>query len=80
MKRRIMIIWTALFRWIGKLYSSVRALLHVLFLQDAIVLKLVTDLLRIDSLPYWIGFARKRYAKRKFHDRKGALFTGNPGS
>jgi hypothetical protein len=80
MKRTVKIVFTAFFRWIGKLYLSLRTWVHVLFLQSALVLKLVTDLLVIDSSPYCIGFAQKRVAKRKFHNRKGALFTRNPDS
>lgn len=80
MKRTVKIVMTVFFRWIGKLYSSLRTLVHVLFMYRALVLKVVKDLLEIDSIPYRIGFAQKRVAKRRFHNRKGALFTANPDS
>lgn len=78
MKRTVKIVLTAFFRWIGKLYSSLRTLVHVLFMYRALVLKVVKDLLEIDSLPYWIGFAQKRVAKRRFHGCKDALFPARP--
>lgn len=80
MKRTVKIVLTDFFRWLGKLYSSLRTWVHVLFLQRTLVLKVVNDLLVIDTLPNRIGFAQKRVAKRRFHDRKGALFTENPDS
>jgi hypothetical protein len=80
MKRTVKIVLTAFVRWIGKLYLSLRTWVHVLCLQDALVCKLVKDLLRIDSLPYRIGFAQKRVTMRRFHGCKGALFPKYPDS
>ncbi|GEM_PF-4626094 len=76
----ILNVMTVLFRWIGKLYSSLRMWVHVLFLQSALVCKLVKDLLKLDALPVRIGLAQKRVANRRWHNRKGALFTAVPDS
>jgi hypothetical protein len=78
MKRTVKIVLTDFFRWIGRLYSSLRMWVHVLFLQSALVCKLVKDLLQLDALPHRIGFAQKRVVNRRWHNRKGALFTAVP--
>lgn len=75
---RILNIMTALFRWIGKLYSSLRTQVHLLFLPKALVCKLVIAPLKLDTLPHWIAFAQKSVVHRRSHNRKGALFTEIP--
>lgn len=75
---RILNIMTALFRWIGKLYSSLRAQVHLLFLPKALVCKLVKEPLTLDTLLHRIAFAQKRVVYRRSHNRKGALFQKYP--
>lgn len=71
----ILNMMTALFRWIGKLYSSLRTQVHLLFMPKALVCRLVKDPLLLDTLPHRIAFAQKRVVQRRSHNRKGALFT-----
>lgn len=77
---RILNMMTALFRWIGKLYTSLRTQVHLLFMPKALVCRLVKDPLLLDSLPRRIAFAQKRVVQRRSHNRKGALFTEILGS
>lgn len=69
---------TALFRRIGKLYSSLRTQVQLLFMPKGLVCRLVNDLLQLDTLPHRIAFAQKRVVQRSSHSRKGALFTEFP--
>jgi len=69
---------TALFRWIGKLYSCLRTQVHLLFMPKGLVCRLVKDKLQLDTLPHRIAFAQKRVVQRRSHNRKGALFTEIP--
>ncbi len=68
----------ALFRCIGKLYSSLRTQVHLLSMFKALVCRLVKDKLQLDTLPHRIAFAQKRVVQRTLHNRKGALFTEIP--
>lgn len=69
---------TALFRCIGKLYSSLGTQVHRLFMPKGLVCRLVEDPLQLDTLPHRIAFAQKRVVQRMLHNRKGALFTEIP--
>ncbi|MDR2271651.1 MAG: hypothetical protein LBF27_12165 [Sphingobacterium sp.] len=69
---------TALFRWIGKLYPSLRTQVHLLFMPMALVCKQVKDPLELDILPDRIAFAQKRVVHRRSHNCKGALFPKYP--
>ena len=69
---------TALFRCIGKLYSSLRTQVQLLSMPKGLVCRLVKDLLQLDTLPHRIAFAQKRIVQRTLHNRKGALFTEIP--
>lgn len=75
---RILNIMTALFRWIGKLYSPLRTQVHLLFMPKALVCKLVIAPLKLYTLPHRIAFAQKRVVYRRSHNRKGALFPKYP--
>ncbi len=74
----ILNIMTALFRWIGKQYSSLRMQVHLLFMPKGLVYRSVQDALELDALPHRIAFAQKRVVQRRSHNRKGALFTEIP--
>ncbi len=69
---------TALFRCIGKLYSSLRTQVHLLSMLKCLVCRLVKDPFQLDTLPHRIAFAQKRVVQRRSHNRKGALFTEIP--
>ncbi len=69
---------TALFRWIGKLYSSLRTQVHLLSMPKALVSRLVKDPFQLDTLPHRIAFPQKRVVQRRSHNRKGAVFTEIP--
>ncbi len=77
-KHHILNRMTALFRWIGKLYSSLRTQMHLLSMPKALVIRLVKDPFQLDTLPHRIAFAQKRVVQRTLHNRKGALFTELP--
>ncbi len=68
----------AIFRCIGKLYSSLRTQVHLLSMPKGLVCRLVKDKLQLDTLPHRIAFAQKRVVQRTLHNRKGALFTEIP--
>ena len=69
---------TTLFRWIGKLYSSLRTQVYLLFMPKGLVCRLVKDKLQLDTLPHRIAFVQKRVVQRTLHNRKGAVFTEIP--
>lgn len=74
----ILNIMTALFRCIGKLYSSLRTQVYLLIMPKSLVCRLVKDPFQLDTLPHRIVFAQKRVVQRTLHNRKGALFTEIP--
>ncbi|MGJ1483209.1 hypothetical protein [Sphingobacterium multivorum] len=74
----ILNIMTALFRCIGKLYSSLRTQVYPLIMPKSLVCRLVKDKLQLDTLPHRIAFAQKGVVQRRSRNRKGALFTEIP--